>query len=269
MGFFNKHKHKNQDKENIFIEAEIVVDEELEVFEAEVIMDEDTTAQPDENELIAETKANEISEDVEELQSEDVAERNIVQVAEDEDLEDNESSPIDDETQNDDKPIDENVAADVSDEKEDEKPVAKPTAKKTVAKTAQPSSEKTYKGKFVISSESADDFAYQLVAPNRDTILTGVDSYASIASCKTAITNLKKIVETAEIEDQTLQKPVAQTSPKWEIYLEDEKFRFRLRAKNESILAISAEYKTKPSCKSAIKSICTNAPLAEVIREDS
>jgi len=42
------------------------------------------------------------------------------------------------------------------------------------------------------------------------------------------------------------------------------KFRFRLRAPNNEVIAVSEAYETKDACKNGIQSVKTNAPKAEI-----
>lgn len=52
--------------------------------------------------------------------------------------------------------------------------------------------------------------------------------------------------------------------PKFEIYKDaSSKFRWRLRAPNNEIIAVSEAYESKDGCKNGIKSVKTNAPKAE------
>jgi len=51
--------------------------------------------------------------------------------------------------------------------------------------------------------------------------------------------------------------------PQFEIYLDKAKeYRFRLRAPNGEIIAVSEAYKTKDGCKNGIASVKENAPKA-------
>lgn len=53
--------------------------------------------------------------------------------------------------------------------------------------------------------------------------------------------------------------------PKFEIHKDAAgKFRFRLRAPNNEIIAVSEPYETKDACKNGIQSVKTNAPKAEI-----
>jgi len=55
------------------------------------------------------------------------------------------------------------------------------------------------------------------------------------------------------------------SKPKFEIFKDASgEFRFRLKAPNGEIIAISEGYTTKASCLKGIKSVKKNAPIAEV-----
>ncbi len=54
--------------------------------------------------------------------------------------------------------------------------------------------------------------------------------------------------------------------PKFEVYTDSAgKFRFRLRAANNEIIAVSEAYETKVSCENGIESVRTNAPKAQTV----
>jgi len=54
--------------------------------------------------------------------------------------------------------------------------------------------------------------------------------------------------------------------PKFEIYTDAAgKFRFRLRAGNNEVIAVGEAYETKSGCKNGIESIKANAPKALVV----
>ncbi len=53
---------------------------------------------------------------------------------------------------------------------------------------------------------------------------------------------------------------------KFEIYKDSGgKFRFRLIAPNNEIIAVSEAYTTKASCRNGIESVKKNAPISEVV----
>lgn len=52
---------------------------------------------------------------------------------------------------------------------------------------------------------------------------------------------------------------------KFEIYKDaSDQYRFRLRAANNEIIAVSEAYTTKAGCQNGIESVRTNAPIAEI-----
>ncbi len=52
---------------------------------------------------------------------------------------------------------------------------------------------------------------------------------------------------------------------KFEVYKDASgQFRFRLRAANNEIIAVSEAYTTKAACMNGIQSVKTNAPIAEI-----
>jgi uncharacterized protein YegP (UPF0339 family) len=53
--------------------------------------------------------------------------------------------------------------------------------------------------------------------------------------------------------------------PKFEIYKDSSgKFRWRLKAANNEIIAVGEAYESKDGCKNSIQSVKTNAPRAEI-----
>ena len=69
----------------------------------------------------------------------------------------------------------------------------------------------------------------------------------------------------AKIEDQTISGFESQPHPKFEVYADKAgEFRFRLKAKNGEIIAVSEGYKAKASCMNGIESVVKNAPDASI-----
>jgi uncharacterized protein YegP (UPF0339 family) len=55
---------------------------------------------------------------------------------------------------------------------------------------------------------------------------------------------------------------------KFEVYKDASgQFRFRLRAANNEIIAVSEAYTSKAACMNGIESVKTNAPIAEIMDE--
>lgn len=123
-------------------------------------------------------------------------------------------------------------------------------------------------GKFVVK-QTATGVKFDLKAGNGEVIATS-EVYASEASCKTGIESVRKCAPTANLEDQTESGFEAQTHPKFELY-QDKKgeFRFRLKARNGEIIAVSEGYAVRAGCKNGIESVRKNAPDAPVVYEEA
>jgi len=118
-------------------------------------------------------------------------------------------------------------------------------------------------GKFVVRAVNTG-IKFDLKATNGQVIATS-EVYESKAACHSGIESVRRNAPIAGVEDQTVEDFKAVTHPKFEMY-EDKggEFRFRLKARNGEIIAISEGYTTKASCRSGIESVQKNAPDAEV-----
>ncbi len=118
-------------------------------------------------------------------------------------------------------------------------------------------------GRFLIKN-TATGIKFDLRANNGETIATS-EVYSSESACLNGIKSVKKC-SAGEIEDQTAPGYVPVKHPKFEIYKDAAgEFRFRLKAKNGEIIAVSEGYKAKASCKNGIRSVKNNAPDAEIV----
>ncbi len=117
-------------------------------------------------------------------------------------------------------------------------------------------------GKFVVK-ETATGFKFDLKAGNGEVIATS-EVYNTKAACLNGIESVKSNC-VGEIEDQTVEPVATVKHPKFEMY-EDKagEYRFRLKAKNGEVIAVSEGYKTKASCENGIESVKKNAPDAEI-----
>ena len=80
---------------------------------------------------------------------------------------------------------------------------------------------------------------------------------------------MKAYRKTPKLEDQTVKDFETVTNPKFEVYTDKaEEFRFRLKARNGEIIAVSEGYKAKASCMNGIESVRKNAPEAPVVMEE-
>lgn len=117
-------------------------------------------------------------------------------------------------------------------------------------------------GKFVVK-ETATGFKFDLKATNGQIIATS-EVYASKAACLNGIESVK-VCSVGEIEDLTVEPVVEVKHPKFELYTDKAgEFRFRLKARNGEIIAVSEGYTNKPNCLNGIESVKNNAPEAEI-----
>ena len=117
-------------------------------------------------------------------------------------------------------------------------------------------------GKFILKTTSTG-FKFDLKAGNGEVIATS-EVYTTEAACKGGIDSVKRCC-VGEIEDQTAAEVVTVKHPKFEIYLDkSEEYRFRLKAKNGEIIAVSEGYKSLEGCKNGIASVKKNAPEAPI-----
>ena len=121
-------------------------------------------------------------------------------------------------------------------------------------------------GKFVVKTVKTG-IKFDLKAGNGEVIATS-EVYTSDAACKNGIESVRKNAAIAKLEDQTVENYETVTNPKFEVYTDKAgEFRFRLKARNGEIIAVSEGYKAKPSCMNGIESVRKNAPDAEVVEE--
>ena len=121
-------------------------------------------------------------------------------------------------------------------------------------------------GKFVIK-EVKSGIKFDLKAGNGEVIATS-EVYTTEAACMNGIESVKKNAVEGGLEDQSVEGFETQKHPKFEVY-EDKagEFRFRLKARNGEIIAVSEGYKAKASCMNGIESVRKNAPDADIVKE--
>ena len=119
-------------------------------------------------------------------------------------------------------------------------------------------------GKFVIR-KTATGIKFDLKAANGEVIATS-EAYTSEDACRNGIASVKKNAPTAGVEDQTAKDFSPEKHPKFEIYLDKAgEYRFRLKAGNGQIIAVSEGYKTMAGCRNGIASVKKNAPDSPVV----
>ena len=119
-------------------------------------------------------------------------------------------------------------------------------------------------GKFVIKTTKNGGFVFNLKANNGEVIATS-ETYNSESSCRNGIESVMKNAPVAALEDQTVEGFEKQKHPKFEIYQDKAgEYRFRLKAPNGEIIAVSEGYKAKASCNNGIASVRKNAEDAKI-----
>ena len=121
-------------------------------------------------------------------------------------------------------------------------------------------------GKFVIRKTNTG-VKFDLKATNGEVIATS-EVYVSEASCKKGIASVIKNAPVAAVEDQTVEGFAKEKHPKFEIYADKAgEFRFRLKATNGQVIAVSEGYKAMKSCVNGIESVKKNAQDSQIVTE--
>ena len=121
-------------------------------------------------------------------------------------------------------------------------------------------------GKYLIRKTN-DGIRFDLKAANGEVIITS-EEYKSKSACMNGIKSVKANAPEANLEDQTKEDFIKSKNPKFEIYLDKEgEHRFRLKAKNGHIIAVSEGYKAKKSCLIGIESVRNNS-VSEIVEEE-
>lgn len=122
-------------------------------------------------------------------------------------------------------------------------------------------------GKFVIRTTNTG-VKFDLKAGNGEVIATS-EVYSSEESCRKGIASVQKNAPAAAVEDQTVPGYAEEKHPKFEIYTDKAgEFRFRLKATNGQIIAVSEGYKAMASCRNGIESVKKNAPDAPIVEQE-
>lgn len=118
-------------------------------------------------------------------------------------------------------------------------------------------------GKFAVKTVNTG-IKFDLKAGNGEVIASS-EVYSSDAACRKGIESVRRNAVEAKLEDQTAEGFEKVTHPKFELYVDKAgEFRFRLKAKNGEVIAVSEGYKSKASCLNGIDSVRRNAPDAEI-----
>ena len=123
-------------------------------------------------------------------------------------------------------------------------------------------------GKFVVKTVKSG-IKFDLKAGNGEVIATS-EVYTTERACNAGIESVKKNAVAAKLEDQTVEGFETVTNPTFEVYVDNAgEFRFRLKARNGEIIAVSEGYKAKASCMNGIESVRKNAPDAPVVKVEA
>ncbi len=118
-------------------------------------------------------------------------------------------------------------------------------------------------GKFIIR-RTAKGYKFDLKAANGQTIATS-ELYKTELSCLKGIDSMRRCAG-SPVEDQTLMDSQKICHPKYEVYMDKKgEFRFRLKARNGAIIAVSEGYQKKAFCLKGIASVKKNAAECKVI----
>ena len=121
-------------------------------------------------------------------------------------------------------------------------------------------------GKFVMK-QTKSGVKFNLKAGNGEIIATS-EVYSSDAACKNGIESVRKNAPVAAVENQTVEGYAVEKHPKFEVYTDKAgEYRFRLKATNGQIIAVSEGYKAMAGCMNGIESVKKNAPEAEFVKE--
>ena len=120
--------------------------------------------------------------------------------------------------------------------------------------------------KFVIRTVNSG-IKFDLKATNGQVVLTS-EVYTTEAACRKGIESIIKNAPAANVENQTEEGYETLTHPKFEMYQDKAgEYRFRLKATNGQVIAVSEGYTAKAGCLNGIESVQKNAADAEVVEE--
>lgn len=118
-------------------------------------------------------------------------------------------------------------------------------------------------GKFIIRKTNTG-LTFNLKAGNGEVIATS-EVYKTEASCRKGIASVQKNAPVAKVENQTVEGFALEKHPKFEIYTDKSgEYRFRLKATNGQIIAVSQSYTALASCTNGVESVKKNAADAAI-----
>ena len=121
-------------------------------------------------------------------------------------------------------------------------------------------------GKFVIRKTNTG-IKFDLKAGNGEVIATS-EVYTTEDACKNGIASVAKNAPVANVENQTNEGYAAEKCPKFEVYTDKAgEYRFRLKATNGQVIAVSEGYTTLANCLNGVESVKKNAADAPIAEE--
>lgn len=112
-------------------------------------------------------------------------------------------------------------------------------------------------GRFVIKTVSSG-YLFDLLAANGQCIAVS-EVYETRAACRRGIQSVVKSAPNAHMADMT-EDGIEAPNPKFELFRDKAgQFRFRLKARNGKVIAVSEGYTTKAACEGGIESVRKNA----------
>lgn len=120
--------------------------------------------------------------------------------------------------------------------------------------------------KFVIRTVNSG-VKFDLHAANGQSILTS-EVYTTMAACRKGIESVRRNAPRAKVENRTEPDYASCANPKFEMYQDKAgHYRFRLKARNGEIIAVSECYSARAGCLNGIESVQKNAPGAVIVEE--
>ena len=122
-------------------------------------------------------------------------------------------------------------------------------------------------GKYVIRTTQTG-VKFDLKAGNGEVVATS-QVYKSMGSCRGGVASVQRNAPKAAVEDQTAEAVQKEKHPKFEIYQDKAgEYRFRLKATNGQIIAVSEGYKAMAGCRNGIASVKKNAVSTDIVVQE-
>ena len=122
-------------------------------------------------------------------------------------------------------------------------------------------------GKYLIKTTKTG-IKFDLKAGNGEVIATS-EVYTTEKACRAGIASVQRNAPIAAVENQTVEGFAKEKHPKFEIYNDKVgEFRFRLKATNGQIIAVSEGYKALSGCMNGIESVKKNAD-SEIVKQEA